>query len=57
MKTIPSIETQKRMHAFFMKTSAPRIYQEFLNRDDQTQEFDDWLTEWRERLRKGGDQT
>lgn len=26
MKTIPSIETQQRMHAFFMKTSAPRIY-------------------------------
>lgn len=26
VKTIPSIETQQRMHAFFMKTSAPRIY-------------------------------
>lgn len=25
MKTMPSIETQKRMHAFFVKTSAPRI--------------------------------
>lgn len=27
MKNMPSIETQKRMHAFFMKTSAPRIYE------------------------------
>ncbi|MFD1204007.1 hypothetical protein ACFQ38_02540 [Sporosarcina contaminans] len=27
-KNMPSIETQKRMHAFFMKTSAPRIYEE-----------------------------
>lgn len=52
MKTLPSIETQKKMHAFFMKTSAPRIYRKFLDREDQTQEFDDWLTEWRERLRK-----
>lgn len=23
---IPSIETQKRMHEFFLKTSAPRIW-------------------------------
>lgn len=30
MKTIPSIETQQRMHAFFMKTSAPRIYKKEL---------------------------
>lgn len=26
-KNMPSIETQKRMHAFFLKTSAPRIWQ------------------------------
>lgn len=25
---MPSIETQQKMHAFFMKTSAPRILQE-----------------------------
>ncbi|MFC9540834.1 hypothetical protein ACFTQ7_13215 [Lysinibacillus sp. NPDC056959] len=30
MKTMPSIETQQRMHAFFMKTSAPRIYKELV---------------------------
>jgi|GEM_PF-2257682 len=34
MKTIPSIETQKKMHAFFMKTSAPRLYQELLERGE-----------------------
>lgn len=34
MKTLPSIETQKRMHAFFMKTSAPRLYQELLERGE-----------------------
>ena len=30
LKIIPSIETQQRMHAFFMKTSAPRIYKELI---------------------------
>ncbi|MEQ6855364.1 hypothetical protein AAHH17_12860 [Lysinibacillus capsici] len=30
MKTIPSIETQQRMHEFFMRTSAPRIYKKEL---------------------------
>lgn len=25
---MPSIEVQKRMHAFFMKTSAPRLYKQ-----------------------------
>lgn len=27
-KNMPSIETQQRMHAFFMKTSAPRLIEE-----------------------------
>lgn len=34
MKSMPSIETQKKMHAFFMKTSAPRIYQQMLERGE-----------------------
>lgn len=39
MKTIPSIETQQRMHAFFMKTSAPRIYKKELEEAErQTKE-------------------
>lgn len=29
-KNMPSVETQKRMHAFFMKTSAPRIYEKMM---------------------------
>lgn len=37
-KSIPSIETQKLMHAFFMQTSAPRIFKEELKgRDDNAQ--------------------
>lgn len=32
-KNMPSIETQKRMHAFFMKTSAPRLYQKQLEEE------------------------
>lgn len=33
MKSIPSIETQKKMHAFFMKTSAPRILEEMKEKE------------------------
>ncbi|WP_170939029.1 MULTISPECIES: hypothetical protein [unclassified Lysinibacillus] len=40
MKTIPSIETQQRMHAFFMKTSAPRIYKELLEAERQRKEVE-----------------
>ncbi|MFJ8102834.1 hypothetical protein [Lysinibacillus sp. NPDC096212] len=38
MKTMPSIETQQRMHAFFMKTSIPRIYKELLEAEQQRKE-------------------
>ncbi|WKT75616.1 hypothetical protein [Lysinibacillus fusiformis] len=38
MKTIPSIETQRKMHAFFMKTSAPRIYKKYLEAERQRKE-------------------
>lgn len=31
---MPSIETQKKMHAFFMRTSAPRIYQKLKEQED-----------------------
>ncbi|MDM5229674.1 hypothetical protein [Lysinibacillus pakistanensis] len=41
MKTIPSIETQQRMHAFFMKTSIPRIYKELLEAERQRKEADE----------------
>lgn len=40
MKTIPSIETQQRMHAFFMKTSAPRIYKELLEEEQKRKEME-----------------
>lgn len=40
MKTIPSIETQQRMHAFFMKTSAPRIYQRQLEEERKRKEIE-----------------
>ena len=30
---MPSIETQKKMHAFFMKTSAPRLYKKQLEKE------------------------
>ena len=40
MKTIPSIETQQRMHAFFMKTSAPRIYKELLEAEQKRKEIE-----------------
>lgn len=33
MKTMPSIETQRRMHTFFMETSAPRIYAKMLEEE------------------------
>ncbi len=36
LKTIPSIETQQHMHAFFMKTSAPRIYKKTTRRRAKT---------------------
>ncbi|QTB29082.1 hypothetical protein [Lysinibacillus sphaericus] len=38
MKTIPSIETQQRMHEFFMKTSAPRIYKKRLEEEQRLKE-------------------
>jgi len=41
VKTIPSIETQQRMHAFFMKTSIPRIYKELLEAEQQRKEADE----------------
>ena len=28
MKNMPNLETQQKMHEFFMKTSAPRILEE-----------------------------
>lgn len=34
MKTLPSIETQRKMHAFFMETSAPRLYRELLEKGE-----------------------
>lgn len=40
MKTIPSIETQQRMHAFFMKTSAPRIYKRQLEEEQRRKEVE-----------------
>ncbi|MGE7945517.1 hypothetical protein [Lysinibacillus sp. NPDC093688] len=40
MKTIPSIETQQRMHAFFMRTSAPRIYKERLEEEQKRNELE-----------------
>lgn len=40
MKTIPSIETQQKMHAFFMKTSAPRIYKKFLEEERKRNEME-----------------
>lgn len=40
LKTIPSIETQQRMHAFFMKTSAPRIYKELLEEERKRKEME-----------------
>lgn len=39
MKTIPSIETQQKMHAFFMKTSAPRIYKKYLEEERKRQQI------------------
>ncbi|WP_267897060.1 hypothetical protein [Lysinibacillus yapensis] len=35
MKTMPSIETQKKMHAYFMKTSAPRITKAQKEKEDE----------------------
>lgn len=35
---MPSIETQKRMHAFFMKTSAPRILKEIKEQEAKQKE-------------------
>lgn len=32
-KNMPSVEVQKRMHAFFMKTSAPRIYEQMKEKE------------------------
>ncbi|WP_185903590.1 hypothetical protein [Lysinibacillus sphaericus] len=40
MKTIPSIETQQRMHAFFMKTSAPLIYKDRLEEEQRRKEVE-----------------
>lgn len=40
LKTIPSIETQQRMHAFFMKTSAPRIYKKQLEEEQKRKEIE-----------------
>ncbi|PID22473.1 hypothetical protein CSV61_02175 [Sporosarcina sp. P3] len=31
---MPSIETQKKMHAFFMRTSAPRIYRKIKEQEE-----------------------
>jgi len=40
LKTIPSIETQQHMHAFFMKTSAPRIYKKQLEEEQKRKEME-----------------
>lgn len=40
LKTIPSIETQQRMHAFFMKTSAPCIYKKQLEEEQKRKEME-----------------
>jgi len=40
LKTIPSIETQQRMHAFFMRTSAPRIYKKRLEEEQKRKEVE-----------------
>ncbi len=40
MKTIPSIETQQRMHEFFMRTSAPRIYKRQLEEERKRKEIE-----------------
>jgi len=45
MKTIPSIETQQRMHAFFMKTSAPRIYKKYLEEAERQRKDDEMQNE------------
>jgi len=45
MKTIPSIETQQRMHAFFMKTSAPRIYKKYLEEAERQRKEDEMQNE------------
>ena len=34
------IETQQRMHAFFMKTSIPRIYKERLEEEQRRKEVE-----------------
>lgn len=40
MKTIPSIETQQRMHEFFMRTSAPRIHKMELEEERKRKEIE-----------------
>lgn len=40
MKTIPSIETQQRMYEFFLRTSAPRIYQRQLEEERKRKEIE-----------------
>lgn len=40
LNTIPSIETQQRMDAFFMKTSAPRIYKKLLEEEQKRKEME-----------------
>lgn len=40
LKTIPYIETQQRMHAFFMKTSAPRFYKKQLEEEQKRKEME-----------------
>lgn len=45
LKTIPSIETQQRMHAFFMKTSAPRIYKKRLEEAERQRKEAEALNE------------
>ena len=49
MKTIPSIETQQRMYAFFMKTSAPRIYKELLEEEQKRKEMESQQDENKEK--------
>ncbi|WP_153721795.1 hypothetical protein [Sporosarcina cascadiensis] len=37
---MPSIEVQKRMHAFFMRTSAPRIYEQLTEEERRKYDTD-----------------